>query len=348
MSAGNPQGSLFRSSKELYSEQFYETLNYNYSDLYNYYDKCNNNLFLSNKKDEMITVCERILRYLENSTALNTVNSSYDVCILFNYWIYDTLAGIYGAENTTDISHAFGSLQFIWSYLNYNPKNYTFYKNCKLNFDSNDLEDWKKRKQLYDYCVNYDFLKGMARNFEDTCEEYYEKIAENTSIYEHFENLCLNKPDKCPKFYNECKSYNPKLVLSELPCHNKIKKAKAPAGEGTERSSALKQGPEQGHLSSALGPVPGVPGLSDSSHGTKSTTEASQIGTKVGQSVLGIAPVVFTATALYRYTPLDPWIRRLSGNTNNVSDMEEFSSYTQENGDIFSDSAENYISYTPI
>ncbi|SBT57052.1 PIR Superfamily Protein [Plasmodium ovale wallikeri] len=348
MSAGSPQGNLFRSSKELYSEQFYETLNYDYPDLSNYYDKCNNKLVLRNKRDEMITVCERILRYLENSTALNTENSSYNVCTLFNYWIYDTLAGIYGAENTTDIAHAFSSLQLIWGYLNYNSKNFTFYKNCKPSFDSNDLEDWKQRKQLHDYCVNYDFLKLMAKNFEDTCEEYYKKIEENSSLYEYFENLCSKKPDKCPNFYNKCESYNPKLVLTEIPCHNKIKKTKAPAGEGTERSSALKQGPGQDHLSSALGPVSRVPGLSDSPHGTKSTTEGSQIGTKVGQSILGIAPVLFTATALYRYTPVGPWIRRLSGNTNNVSDMEEFSSYTQETGDIFTDSSANYITYHPM
>ncbi|SBT55631.1 PIR Superfamily Protein [Plasmodium ovale wallikeri] len=66
----------------------------------------------------MIRICERILSNLENSTVLNIANSSYDVCTLFNYWIYDTLTRIYGAEKTAEIEIPFSSLQFIWDYLN--------------------------------------------------------------------------------------------------------------------------------------------------------------------------------------------------------------------------------------
>ncbi|SBT02332.1 PIR Superfamily Protein [Plasmodium ovale curtisi] len=49
------------------------------------------------------------------------------------------------------------------------------------------------------------------------------------------------------------------------------------------------------------------------------------------------------------YTPVGSWIRKLGGhNQTGISDMNEFSSYTQESGDMFSNHAANYISYQPI
>ncbi|SBT58154.1 PIR Superfamily Protein [Plasmodium ovale wallikeri] len=335
--------------KRIILRRIFEALNYDYSDLSTYNEKSNNNIFVHSKKKEMIGICKRVLSNLENSTMLNTANSSYDTCILFNYWIYDTLAGIYGAENTTDIAHAFGSLQFIWSYLNYYQKNKTFYEKCKPSYNIYDHEDWKHRKQLNDYYVDYDYLYKMASSFDPECK-YYKKIEEKTSLFKHFDDLCVTDENKCPKFYNQCQSYNPKSVLPLLPCDIKINADRA----ATERASTVNRSPGHGKVPRIGADGLSLQGIANGPHIRGSTSEISQIGTKVGHSVLGLAPVLVTATALYRYTPIGPWIPKFSGIHQNIlSDMDGdeidgFSSNAQEIGDMFFDNTPNYISYQPM
>ncbi|SBT54967.1 PIR Superfamily Protein [Plasmodium ovale wallikeri] len=90
-------------------------------------------------------------------------------------------------------------------------------------------------------------------------------------------------------------------------------------------------------------------GHGSSPYDTDPTSERSDIGAKVGHSVLGVAPVLLTATALYRYTSIASWIIKVGGtNTNGIGDMDVFSSYTQESGHMFLGDTENYISYQPI
>ncbi|SBT57513.1 PIR Superfamily Protein [Plasmodium ovale wallikeri] len=95
-------------------------------------------------------------------------------------------------------------------------------------------------------------------------------------------------------------------------------------------------------------------GTPASSHVTEPKSETSNIGTKVGHSVLGVAPVLLSATALYRYTPVGSWVRKLSGYSHNsVSNMDEgvvegILGNTQETDDILFGNTGNYISYQPI
>ncbi|SBT54949.1 PIR Superfamily Protein [Plasmodium ovale wallikeri] len=105
--------SLLRNSKkELNSEKFYDSINSEFSDLSKYHDKCKN-IIVSNHKDKMIGICKMCLRYLESCKALNNATFSYEVPILFNYWLYDKLINIYGSDNSNEISIPFSSLQLI-------------------------------------------------------------------------------------------------------------------------------------------------------------------------------------------------------------------------------------------
>ncbi|SBT59127.1 PIR Superfamily Protein [Plasmodium ovale wallikeri] len=257
--------------------------------------------------------------------------------MLLNYWIYDKLNNILGDKGIADV--AFGSLQLPWNYTMNNRSNITYSNKCKDNFEILNHVDWKKRKELYDYYVDVETLVSTANNFVDQCKYYYEYIDKKTELYKHFEDLCSTEQNKCPISLEEYKQYNPNMVLSKLPCHDEMVRKKA-----TAQPQALQQEAEPGPRS--LGSdMPRHADGSDTAH----TQENSDIGTKVGHSVLGVAPVLLTATALYRYTPLGPWFLKLSGGSpNSISDMEGFSSYTKESGQIFSDNAENYISYQPI
>ncbi|SBT84684.1 PIR protein [Plasmodium ovale] len=315
-------------SSNLPSKIFYNDMQKEYPDLSKYSKQCDINIVDKNI-DDIKNICKRILRYLENNRLLIDNKTQYDVCVLLNYWIHDTLTEILGPVNTSDdINSAFYILDQIWKHPNEHLKITNYYNKCQPNFDIFKNDDWKKRKELYEYYVDYSTLHGTAKSFTSQCETYYNKIEEKKPIYEYFDELCISKPDKCPDFYHNCKNYNPKLVLQELSCHGDIL---------AKRSAASPAAPE-------IAVATYHPSGQDQEIGTSTLiSENSEIGTKVGQSVLGVAPVLLTATALYRYTPIGGWIRKLAGtNPNSMSNI---------NGGVmdgyFGDS-ENYISYQPI
>ncbi|SBS95745.1 PIR protein [Plasmodium ovale] len=336
--------SLFqRSPKEFFSEKFYDAMNSDSLDLDDYTQKCNK-IMVSKEKDNMITVCKNFLRFLEKSIAWNGVNSGYDISLLLNYWLYNELMGIYGPDRFSEISIAFGALQYIWEYHVYYPKNEVYHKKCKPELSKVYHQDWDKRKKLYDYYVDYDTLFTMAKSYDDDKCEYYKKIEENKSLYEYFEEECKPEKHNFPEFYDECKKYNPNLVLSKLPCHSKIisqRTVPAAAKPGTTHHHEV-------HVQDSA--ARGLPTGSE----IEVIPEISNIGTRVGHSVLGVAPFLLSATALYRYTPVGSWIRKLCGyNSNSLRNMQEgemneFLDNTENSGDMFLNNTENYISYQPM
>ncbi|SBS91400.1 PIR Superfamily Protein [Plasmodium ovale curtisi] len=320
---------LFRSSsKELFSEKFYEAMNSESSNLSKYDHHCNQ-IYVRLHKDQMIIICKKFLRYLEYCKLWNNEYYRYDITTLLNYWLYDKLTDIYGANNTDKISSAFASLQCMWGYVDSYKQNDPHNQKCKPILKMVNHNDWDKRKKLYDYYVDHDILFGLAKSIDDDCE-YYKQIEEKKSLYVNFDEQCLLENYICLDFYDKCMPYKPYNVLSKLSCHEKNAQEHADS-KIAEIPDAMK------HTLARLA----------TGFEVEVTLQNSQIHTKVGYSVLGVAPVLLTATALYKYTPIGPWIRKLSGNTNSVSDIEEFSSYTQESSDMFSDNSTNYISYQP-
>ncbi|SBT84197.1 PIR protein [Plasmodium ovale] len=323
------------------SVEFYNNVEKNYDDLSKYIKPCEK-IKVKGKTDDVKTICKKFLRHLEKSPLWDLPNREYDFCSLLNYWIYDKLTYIFGNKDTSDV--AFGNFQLIWSYpTEYITKNIPYKTKCKYGIDVHDHEDWKKRKEFYDYCVYFNTLNRMVTIYINKCNDFYEYIKKKEELYKYFQHLCDTEEAKCPKFYNECKMFNPNILLSKLHCREEMDRKKA-ATEALALQLASKQKPGQDDAAHQ-------PNLPPHAFGddTKLSQENSDIGTKVGQSVLGVAPVLLTATALYRYTPIGSWIRKVGGtNTNGIGDMDEFSSYTQESGDMFLGDTGNYISYQPI
>ncbi|SBS90322.1 PIR Superfamily Protein [Plasmodium ovale curtisi] len=328
---------FYNSSKELISEKFYDAMNSESSDLSRYNDICNE-MSVRSKNDEVNIICTKFLRYLENCKFWNDGNLGYDVSILLNYWLYVKLNNIYGANPAKDIVLAFSKLQYMWQYQQFFPKNQSYYPKCKPDLSIVEHHDWERRKKLYDYYVDFETLFTTARDFPNKCEDYYKKFEEKTSLYKYFVEQCSPDKNNCPKFYKKDNDYNPELVLPKLRCHDRIK-AEREVAEEDAKPPILQHFPEKG-LGSDPDPDPS---------GTELAKGNSQIGKKVGHSVLGVAPVLLTATALYRYTPVGAWIRKLGGiNTNSISDIDGFPSYTRESEDMLLGDTENYISYQPM
>ncbi|SBT32455.1 PIR Superfamily Protein [Plasmodium ovale wallikeri] len=320
------------SSSELFSQRFYDDLNYNSFYLPDYRDLC------KKVKDYKGTInnrriCERVLKYLKTkSIASPDGKYEYDDCILLNYWLYGELVKIFGKDNISQIASAFGNLQVIWNELIEDPKNDSYYRKCKPNSNIVNYNDWEKRKELYDYYVDYGTIFGTGDFYEAKCKEYYEYIEKKQSLYDHFDRVCPNTKH-CPELYEKWSLYNPKLVLSELSCHGQIQRERE---NEKARQRALKQDRES------------------QSSDTEMTQGDSQIGTKIGTSFIGIVPALLTASVLYKFTPIGTMFGNHGVNNqnfiNNVDGVEfdGFLSHAQESGDMFSGGGENYISYQPM
>ncbi|KMZ95029.1 hypothetical protein PVMG_06160 [Plasmodium vivax Mauritania I] len=309
-----------------------------FSNLDTNYKICEENL-ISKKKSEMIPICKKYLRFLDNSEAWGDSNIEYDVSLLLNYWLYYKISAIHGFTNIDKIKIDYGALQGIWDHFNKNIIRKPYYYKFKPDTKIFDEEDWEKIKELYEYYVDYDTLLGTARGFSPKCEEYYGRIKKMISVYKFFEEKCLSNTYKCPNIFYKCKAKNIESSLEQLSCHDTMKDIIVTSSE--EGSSYESPDRAERHLDHAGGPA----AKSD----IHLESGDSGIGTKVTNSVLGAAPVLLTATALYRYTHFGSWIRKLRGDrTNSMNAMDGFSPYAQEAGDMFSDDTANYISYQPI
>lgn len=121
---------------------------------------------------------------------------------------------------------------------------------------------------------------------------YYKYIGGKQKLYEYFECLCFHKWTECSDLYEKSKDYNPELMLRNFSCHEDMIAAK--------NALAIQQASRQGlvGIASTRGPNSSGYGAGSSKMGMK--PENSYIGTKVGKSVLGIAPIALGASALYK------------------------------------------------
>ncbi|SBT72123.1 Plasmodium vivax Vir protein, putative [Plasmodium ovale] len=234
------------SSKELFSEKFYEAVNNDSSDLSKYDLECNE-IIVHDPRGEMIKICKKYLRYLEYCKLFYDDNSLYKVSVLFNYWLYCVLTHIYGFNSIEQIITGFSALQLKWT-----------------NFD------YRRISESY-------YLK--SRNLDDDCD-HYKKIEEKKSLYEHFDEQCLLDNYICAYFYDKFMPYKPDSVLSQLPCHEQIAREQVDA-KAAERPDAMQHtlGSEQ---DAAVGPLgPGAPGFGCGSE-TEVTSGISQLYSPIG------------------------------------------------------------------
>ncbi|SBT01714.1 PIR Superfamily Protein [Plasmodium ovale curtisi] len=323
MAGGNtePEESFHYTPRELNSERFYQDREISYYDLHNYGKQCDN-IIARKQISHMKYLCKIIIKYLEESKKWKEDESEneYDECILLNYWLYDKLSKAF-VHDKPHINIAYSSIETIWANLVNDRSETSYYNKCKPLFNKIlKYDDWKKGKELYDYCINYKYIEQMCRFQYEQCGEYCEYVKKRSYLYDHFEKACTSNEGYCPHFYNKCRDYNPNTVLKTLKCPEKIKNPRDAAPEASAMHHHAEQEQEYGP-----GPI---------------SSETSDIGTRVGHSILGVAPVFLTATALYRYTPIGSWIRNLSGNTiNSISGMdggeiEGFLPNSHESGDM--------------
>ncbi|KMZ96078.1 hypothetical protein PVNG_06375 [Plasmodium vivax North Korean] len=204
-------------------------------------------------------------------------------------------------------------------------------------------KDWRKRKELYEYFVDYSPMKQIVDKYDERCNEFYVYVENKAPLYKHFERLCPNRnPNKCPEFYDDCKKYNPKKVLLTFNCHHNItNKRKEDARSAPQRAKALLGSATDSEYSDGRKKPFDDPVLSGNSHNVR----------MYGNVLLGVVATTMTSGVLYRFTPLGGMIRNgLGWNTNTMRNFnggdirlydyasEPFNPYPGE---------EHYIGYHP-
>ncbi|KMZ96408.1 hypothetical protein PVNG_05870 [Plasmodium vivax North Korean] len=256
--------------------------------------------------------------------------------MLFNYWIYGELETKYRYNNK--LIPALGELHRAWNGLLEDISKKSYHDKCIPDSDIPMQYDWKKRKQLYDYCVNYESLKKQSEFYKNNCRQIYAYIKSSAPLYKHFKTSCAsNDEKKCPKFYDKCKAYDPDIVLRDLSCYNDMKKEEATS---TEKVLSV-----ESH--------PGLPtGGTLPSEDLRLKNGISPPLTKAGDVLLGVVATTMTSGALYKFTPLGNMLRNRFGWSNNMRNMHGGDNglfdYGPESFNPYSGGAEeHYIGYHP-
>ncbi|CAG9485334.1 unnamed protein product [Plasmodium vivax] len=316
-------------SDELYSEKFYKELD-GLREFKVYIPYCNSLNSLPKHQSLKIT-CAKILKYLKTNKFSKKEDNEYDTCILLNYWLYNRLNVILQSDNFYNIYRAFGDIGYIWS--NFIANNLEDVENETCEHVSNIVShlDWRKEKELYDYCVNYDALKKVVLRYPQICNDVHEYIEDKAYLYEHFKKHCTSSDENvCPKFYEKCKMYDPKDVLPLPGCHERIKR---------ERSAD----------------VPKLPRADETDSGKETQgnfpPESSYAVGKFGDVFLGVVATTMTAGGLYKFTPVGRMLRNGFGwNNSNMSNLNGVDNglygYASEAFNPYS-GEEHYIGYHP-
>ncbi|SCO66331.1 VIR protein [Plasmodium vivax] len=344
--------------KELPTEVFYYNLKHDTADLTKYRNECSSLSYPFNKNKNVIKLCEQVLKYLKtNDSTLNNQANDYDLCKLLNYWVYNRLFEILGSNENSYVYIAFGQLSRIWTtFVDVNLKKNNL-NTCRPMNEIVNHFNWEKRKELYDYQVNYASLRKLVDYYDVKCIKYYDYIEKIADLYKYFDEHCSSNDSRiCPVFYKDIKQYDPNNFIRNLPCYNQMQEEKAAAAAAAAKKKAVPENPEtrttlQGRASSDTGPH------SENPTNGMITPDSSQLmrdnshsAIKPGDVLLGVVVTSMTSGFLYKFTPIGKRLsnrfgrKRMIGSILNEENNALFDytsdSYNPGYGDI-----EHYIGY---
>ncbi|KMZ89824.1 hypothetical protein PVMG_05989 [Plasmodium vivax Mauritania I] len=282
--------------EDLFSEKFYKKL-YNDEDIEVHYPNCSSLDSISNKyKSSLKILCAQLVKYLKTPyIPLDRKTLAYDDCILLNYWVYNRLVSIYGTDDSSKILRPLASLTYKWNDIV--EKSQDKYRNNRCTPDGSIVtqNDWRERKKLYDYYVNYSTIEKTIPYYVKTCPKYWTYVESHTSVFEYFKARCSEEKYPCPEFYDKCKKYDPKQVLSKFKCHEEMEKKKAEQTLANARSALPANIPAGQEASSGMSTSSEV-----SAGGSPLTRDGTHPATKTGDILLGVVATSLTSGALYR------------------------------------------------
>ncbi|VVA00143.1 PIR protein [Plasmodium vivax] len=297
---------------ELPSEKFNDWLNTNFITRSQYYSDCNYLKDIYKQNDRIIGLCAKVVKYIKfNSSILNKEPLKDHHCDLFNYWIYEQLVSYYKGDYKEPVK-IFGDFLHALSRLDYYPNN----KTCKLDSSIAMIPDIKEGKKLYEYCIDYKTILEKSQRSKDKCNKYCTYVKNIIPIYKKYQGFCSpSNKTNCLVLYENCKKYNPTLLLDKLECQDEMVKEKSPHE--------------------------GAPGTSNS-------FLSSQSVSNFGNAFLGVVVASMSSGFLYKFTPLGTRIRNgLLWNNNNISNLNTNADelFVQESYSPYAGEEQHYIGY---
>ncbi|SCO70282.1 VIR protein [Plasmodium vivax] len=211
-------------SEDLPSQSFYKSLGeYMYSlDEYDQYCVLGNSNYQHN--ESVKSLCRHLLKNLNHNSQIN-VNESVPCnhYKLLSYWLYNQIEKVFTPRFVeTERKKIYEELTSIWKDFVSSPFRRNL-NNCQPEpvtvFDDDDNNNWKVRKEFYEYCEDYNTLKKSCTHSFSTCGKYYDYLENKSDLYNQFLTLNLNKPqDKYSSSYEKYKKFDPRTLLDNLPC----------------------------------------------------------------------------------------------------------------------------------
>ncbi|SCA60433.2 Plasmodium vivax Vir protein, putative, partial [Plasmodium vivax] len=200
-----------------------------------------------------------------------------------------------------------------------------YYENentCKLDDSIPTVQNRKERKELYEYCIDYKTILEKYNPCKDKCNKYCAYVEKKIPLFEKYQTFCsASDKSNCPDFYENCKNYDPKVLLKQLKCKDEMEKEKA----------QLKDAPVTNLSGTTSISFPSIESLSE-----------------YGNVFLGVVVTSMTSGFLYKFTPIGRQIRSgFLGNNNNISNLNTNADelFVQESYSPYAGEEQHYIGY---
>ncbi|KMZ90581.1 hypothetical protein PVMG_05728 [Plasmodium vivax Mauritania I] len=210
------------SEEELPSQYFYHYFKKYSNNINQYYEVCKSRDYPHNTDSNILNICGKLVSHLKtNYENLNDCDLKHHHCNFLSLWIYEQLVEKFKGDSST-IIRIYGGFKLILSDI-FNGCSEPEASECLRDVHLLTSNNWKKRKDLYDYCVDYDEIIKKSPSSYDECKTYEKYLKDISLLYEKFNELYIPEYNiKNPDFYGKCNSYNPVSMLRELNCEKKF------------------------------------------------------------------------------------------------------------------------------
>ncbi|GAW84629.1 variable surface protein [Plasmodium gonderi] len=200
------------------ASKFYISLNDGSIKLPRTFEFCGNGVYSFRNNSRIKLLCSKFIKYLKKQD--NISKDSYvkdNICDLLNFWLYEKLAAIFmekHQERNNIYLQIMANMNAVYAW-----SSSPIPQNCIIDTKIVSYNDWGKRKQLYDYYVDHNYLRTMNNNSEKSCKELCDYVKGIQSLYNYFSEKDRETVNNdFPEFYSKYIQYDPKTTLTHLKC----------------------------------------------------------------------------------------------------------------------------------
>ncbi|GAW84724.1 variable surface protein, partial [Plasmodium gonderi] len=170
--------------------------------------------------DKIKKLCSKYITYLRKQ---NNIWKKYGYndknCKLLSYWVSQELLGTLKIDKNK-CNEVFAQIEVMWSYASNVTGEHISYKCTPYSYIFFFYSNWENAKVLYDYYVDFDYLKSIPDGCGDNCIDLCEYLKKIDNAYKSFKTFCSYKQESiCPLYDIDYKAYDPELLLKNFKCH---------------------------------------------------------------------------------------------------------------------------------